>query len=835
MSLLRACRSHIHFFVIAPLLIIVMTWPTLVYVFDADTFWLPDSGKDLLKSFWEVWHWRQFLAGKTDLLYTDFQFYPQGLSLVYYQFSVPYMFVAGILQTAMPASNAYNLYVLLMLFANAAATYLLLLYIFRDKWLSLFGAALVAASPFYRLSLLLPDLSLIATLSLSVYFLKRSIDENRLSFAALAGLLAGATVFIGMYIFVCIVLTLGLLALYFARSRWRQRRFWRHIALLLAVLAAVSMLRVGPMIADRDSLAQALDKDEAGYGSSDLLGTLILPQNPITFPLAQNLPGVPEAKSFGRAYVGVIPLILTIAGLASRRHRRLMRPWLVMLTVFLALGLGESLTFKGENYPNIVLPLRALKQLFPALFRPFWNAQHFQIGALIPLAALACYGLDAVARPLRSGRAAPLVLTLVVLLALEYFTPLNPRVIDESQFRFIEWLEQEEQDPIRLINLPMRLAPLGYYSFFQSFTGYVQVGGVSNRPLAEIYSYLDGNPLLRAWRANQNYFCFPASAKTFDQALAQLLADGFTHIVLHDPLTYSKQIPVIFPHTRPAYKDDYVHVYPLADMRDACQHSAFLSDDVFPQLYAQLPPSTLRLGDEVTVLSIHPAADAAAAAQTFYQRIQETPPVLHLLTTADIHDSDADAGEGESEIERALADNSVLLLVYDPAATAPELVAAYSAWVETRFKACGQSTGASTLRLEYFAKPHIPCALLTSGEPLAVRYDNGMRLANALLHFDGEQLELRLLWQRLNDILHSASLQVFDESGARVTGIDKTIPRHDGPAFTLQLDLRSLEPGDYLAKLIVYNYETRADLPGIDIRSDRAFQRALALDRLTID
>ena len=54
-SIIRCLRRHIHFFVIVPILIIVMTWPTFVYVFETDTFWLLEDN-DAYMLFWDAWY-----------------------------------------------------------------------------------------------------------------------------------------------------------------------------------------------------------------------------------------------------------------------------------------------------------------------------------------------------------------------------------------------------------------------------------------------------------------------------------------------------------------------------------------------------------------------------------------------------------------------------------------------------------------------------------------------------------------------------------------------------------------------------------------------------------
>ena len=173
--------------------------------------------------------------------------------------------------------------------------------------------------------------------------------------------------------------------------------------------------------------------------------------------------------------------------------------------------------------------------------------------------------------------------------------------------------------------------------------------------------------------------------------------------------------------------------------------------------------------------------------------------------------------------------------MYDPAATAPELISAYRQWVVSRFKSCGNARGATSLHIEYFAKDPVPCEMLNADSPLQVSYGNGMALSNALLRIQGDYVDLDILWERMTHELHSVSLQLFDETGTRISGVDRTIPKDSGPVFALRLDRSSIEPGEYFAKLVVYNYETRAVVPGTVISSGLAFERELELARLTIE
>ena len=79
-----------------------------------------------------------------------------------------------------------------------------------------------------------PGVAFLATVPLSCYFLHRGFAEMRWRFIAISGLLLGATAFIGLYIFVCLLLTVGAYIVYFSACRWKDRRFWLMVTALIA-------------------------------------------------------------------------------------------------------------------------------------------------------------------------------------------------------------------------------------------------------------------------------------------------------------------------------------------------------------------------------------------------------------------------------------------------------------------------------------------------------------------------------------------------------------------------------------------------------------------------
>ena len=194
----RTIHDHLHFIVVVGILLVVMTYPTIVYVFNTDVFWLPIDSGDIWIEFWSAWYGKLVLAGEADPLFTKLSFYPQGLSLAYHNFNISHMFVFGALQTILPASNAYNLTYLLIIISTTLSAYMYLHYIFNDNWIALFGAVVVGFSGYVVGRPMHPGVAFLATVPLSLYFLHRGFAEMRWRFIAISGVLAGATAFIGL-------------------------------------------------------------------------------------------------------------------------------------------------------------------------------------------------------------------------------------------------------------------------------------------------------------------------------------------------------------------------------------------------------------------------------------------------------------------------------------------------------------------------------------------------------------------------------------------------------------------------------------------------------------
>ena len=139
------------------------------------------TNSDVFISFWDIWYGNQVLTGEADRFYTDLIFYPDGVSLAYHPLFFPNIIVNNALQNFVPLSNAFSLVYLIIICTSALAAYLYILWLFKDKWLALFGAVIFGFSPQVIGYPGWPALAWIAPMPLIMYCVHRGITERNMS------------------------------------------------------------------------------------------------------------------------------------------------------------------------------------------------------------------------------------------------------------------------------------------------------------------------------------------------------------------------------------------------------------------------------------------------------------------------------------------------------------------------------------------------------------------------------------------------------------------------------------------------------------------------------
>ena len=819
---MSAIRRHFHFWLLIPVLIVIMTWPVFRYVVDGDTFWIPSRGQDVWYELWEGWYGGQILRGKADLFYTDLLFYPQGVSLLYHQHTVPHMLLYQVLRVLLPISSAYNLAFLLTLLANAFSAYICAHLFTKDKWISLFAAALIGICVTLRFKTDAQFWSYY-TIPLSIYFLHRAVSERKPLFALCCGASVGLTVYIGFYVLVCLFLTVGIYGLRLAWLYWRRLEFWSLALLAAAVSLAIGMPRLAPMLADSDQVVTVLEFrsywDEA---SNDLLDFFAHP----------DLTGASERQ----AYLGVVPLLLACVALARYERRGRLLHWLLTLLVFIVLRLGTFLTVNGVEYHDILLPKYYLNYWFPELFRGFAGGHHWVLGALLPLAMLSCRGLLILLGSVSARRKAAAVLVLIALTAVEHYqTPLTNRTVSDESVAFLEWLKTEDEDEIRLIHVPMNTTFMRrYYLFLQMLSGYPQVEGSVNRLLPQAYDYIYGNDILSVWKAGRAAHCLPANQAAFESALDQLLTDGFTHVVYHRGGAHRLERHS-FASARASYGDDFTAIYRLADLRQSCENKLIASEVAPAHLRALAFATDVAPDDDITVLSLDPARRLEDELFFYFESVfDDWDDYVH------VYDEDDGAAVQSVKAEypdlEAVLSQSQMILLAQPAALEDSAAAGVLRdRLGADYRACGAAIETGDAVAEYFVASAFPCEMLAAAEAMRVQYVNAPTLHKAVTEIGGGELSVYLHWKdrRKYEGGHAYSIQIFDGLGKKARQADFVIGRE--PLAHHRLDLSALAAGDYQARLIVYDFDSGLSIAGEVAGSGEIIKRQLELRRFTIE
>lgn len=818
-------RNHWHVLLIAPLVVIVMTWPTFARIFDGDEFWLHVEHRDKWLRFWDAWHLERVLAGQGELYYTDSLFHPDGVSLAWQQIVYPHAALLLMLKKVMPADSAYNLLFLLILCFNAFCTYALIQHFIDDKWIALFGAVVAAVSVPFPHGNTSPDLIMLGTLPLTIYFLCRAIRESRWRFTALAGFCAGMTAFISLYVFVFILFTASIFAVYLALSRWRQPAFWRHPSLMVVICASISILRIYPIVADAPGFQAGSAFYQDRLRSNDVLDFFVLSPNPFSGEFLHALFNVPPDSTHKRAYLGYINLFFIGCAILHKPFRRRLAPWVAALVFFAVMRLGDYLTINSVAYTEVVMPERVLSGWFPSLFAHIGIQEYYQVGAVLPLALLSSFGLARLMGPRPARLRAALALASAFIVACEFYQPRYGQILEESKTAYIDWLGTEAESPINLINLPLDLENPRYFLYLQTLTDRPNAFGFANRRPRFATPYIHHNLLLSRWNNSRSVHCLPHNERTFLNALDRLLDDGFTHVVVHNWLYGDQFINHSFRNAPASYVDESVSVYRLPNLRRSCDSSHI---ELAPFSNFAASPSVFP-GRRASILSFHPNESINEDRFAYLASLfSDWRSLAHLYLDGGEPVMQS-AGMSATDLESFARDNQVIYLIYNlrdlESATLP------SQLPFERFNLCRRDEHQDGSVIEIYLSRDFSCALVNSSQPLQVDYDNGARLVNASLDVAQDQLALQMMWSDLPSETHSVSLQVFDREGAKVLGQDAAIGSASLKRY--YVDVSDLEPGEYAVKLIVYDFETRRSVPGTLTGIGTRFERELLIKTFT--
>lgn len=176
--------------------------------------------------------------------------------------------------------------------------------------------------------------------------------------------------------------------------------------------------------------------------------------------------------------------------------------------------------------------------------------------------------------------------------------------------------------------------------------------------------------------------------------------------------------------------------------------------------------------------------------------------------------------------------NFPLWLIYNPEETDLQTMPVFTDDFLMRFHSCGRYLETANTVIELYIMQSLPCQLLTADSPQALSYDNGTELANILVEPKAGVLDISLWWTNTFANKYAISIQLFDDQDLKAAQLDEVVG--GDPLRGYSLDLSALAPGDYMVKLILYDFETGSVQAGTIIADERPFKRAVDVGRISI-
>ncbi|MCY3798569.1 MAG: glycosyltransferase family 39 protein [Chloroflexi bacterium] len=828
-------REHRHFIIVVTLLTLVVTFPTILYVFRTDVFWLPSEHFDIYIEIWDIWYSRQFLTGQADQFQTNWMFYPDGVSLVYHPFIFPNVIIVHLLSLVLPVSNAYSLAYLLIIGSASVSAYGYLRWLFKDKRIALFGAVVFGFSPHIVGHPQHPGLAVMVFVPLVLYSFHRAIESKHSSPVIVAGALAGSTSAFSLYMYAIVLIMLGFYVCALAKSHWRDKRFWLNVGLLILFLAISSAWRVYPMISNTESLGSIIEWHGANEVRTDAISYVVNHDNPWLGRAAEAILQTPDGPHLSEtSFLGYLPLLLVAVGLATKGTRRKMLPWAFLCALFLVLRLGSHLTINGVAFTDVLLPKHFLNQILPAVFGAFWEADHFMIGALLPFAVLTCYGLVALQKRMPIAAKPMFILAFVFIVAVEYYIPTRGKITSDEQIAYLDWLAQEnDSDRIRLINLPMGRNNSKRYNLFQALSGYPHAEGAISRTPDRAYDYIRANYLLNAWRRRRPIHCEMADRDAYLAGLAQLEADGFSHVVYHRRFQNWADVKDSFEIAEPSYSDDFVSIYRLSVLRESCPES-LSPRQLFTRVYADALQKHSILDERHGTIAVFPPTEQAGRHFLRYLRnfTQVDQTVIAVVRDEAGNISALNSSLPDADAPTDLQQFAALWLVNDALEFNAELTPAFRDWFTDRFQFCERYHEDERLTIDAYVRADIPCSAIDESSAFEVHYDSDVRLRNASYDVRESTLRVFLAWTDATLSAHAFSLQLFDEDGNKAGQYDNVI--YDELLTVHEIDVTSLRPGAYTVQLIVYEFESGVSQSGTIVDTGERFDRTLEIAQIEL-
>jgi len=834
-------KTSVSMIFVYSMLTVLMTWP-MVMQLDAHLF---GQGSDAWSHFWVFWWVKDALLNGHSAYVTDLLYHPVGVPL--YTQNIAWINIVIWLGIQLFTGDlaAYNLTFMAVYVFNAISMFWLIYVLLKEQSFSrntlifsaFLGGLIYGFWPYILRHNFHPNLSLTASIPLSMLFLYRTIRYRKWRDVILSGLFIGV---IGLTRWQLLVMALFIVIPFVLYQLYRERDTldWALIRKLVVAngLAIMLMLPLLIPIANYQinrTFPEDIFFDQQEGAQTDLLA-YVLPSH--AHPLWGDAmysfyDGLSESIAY-TPFIGFVTLLLAFFGIL--RKWRFSRFWFFLALWIMVMALGPTLQVNGRLFPGILMPYTFIEDI--PLIRLLRKTDRLNVLLGIPIAMLAAVGTATLLANRQRWQRWLITITLSCLILFEYTVFPFPSQDAHVPLWYTDVLAKEPEGTA-VMELPLQPRELAdkQHMYYQTIHRHPIAGGHLSRIPREAYQFIETSALLRSLDETG---LVNTEITDVTHELEKLADAGFPYLLLNKRLidgAYRDSVQSWIT-IEPIYEDDDVVVYstqPKAGEDFVIEH---MFTPEIGLIRANFMPQSLPQAGTVQIDARWGATTAVSEnLHSCYTLLDEANDIVQQKCTPISSEHPTDNWQKNDVVN---SDVNLSISPYLPAGT---YLLTLSLQIEI-----GESVGEATSLgfVEVAARPR----LFDAPEP-AISVDAvwpvGVRLSGYEKAIENENLLLRLYWQA--EKRPDADLVVFvhllDEAGNLVAQHDavplaNTYPLTWWEADELVIDeiplsLKNLPPNTYRLMVGLYDRVTGQRMD-VQIAEADILDNAVLLDLLIL-
>ncbi len=341
---------------------IILTYP-MIFRLNAFPYTGAESippGSDIFIYLWDMWWFKNAITNFINPFWTDYIFYPQGVSLLFSLGNIIWAIIAIPLQSFLSLIAIYNLSFIFSLIFSGMGAFWLIRYVTNSDWGGFIGGVIYAFAPYHFAHIGHMTVFSVQWIPFFILFFLKMFDEKKWRNAIFAGIFLAAICYSDLNYAAFIALFIVLYLIYklryeryllFSKSYLKQFIVMVFSFSILGGLYVLALLRsvfsgqVNISHPIQSSVNQSADLLSFFVPSfmHPIFGSIVRPfYDHITTFNGSSLGGYIEVT----AYVGFITIFLVILALRNLELSRL-RFWIFITIIFFLLTLGPVLKVHG--------------------------------------------------------------------------------------------------------------------------------------------------------------------------------------------------------------------------------------------------------------------------------------------------------------------------------------------------------------------------------------------------------------------------------------------------------------------------------------------------------